>query len=122
MTAKVTISLPDDLFERLDAEAGELGVSRSELVQESLSAYLGKTQEERADEARRVRMLEALEGMRTMHERYEVRDDRPTLEILREVRETTIAHRCGTSARTVHERGATHVRARCLGRREVVQG
>jgi metal-responsive CopG/Arc/MetJ family transcriptional regulator len=88
MTAKVTISLPDDLFERLDAEAGELGVSRSELVQESLSVYLGKTQEERVDEARRVRMLEALEGMRTMHERYEVRDDRPTLEILREVRET----------------------------------
>jgi metal-responsive CopG/Arc/MetJ family transcriptional regulator len=88
MTAKVTISLPDDLFERLDAEADDLGVSRSELVQESLSAYLGKTQEERADEARRARMLEALEGMRTMHERYDVRDDRPTLEILREVRET----------------------------------
>ncbi|MDF1542786.1 MAG: CopG family transcriptional regulator [Anaerosomatales bacterium] len=88
MTAKVTISLPDDLFERLDAEAGELGVSRSELVQESLSAYLGKTQEQRADEARRVRMLEALEGMRTFHIGREIRDDRPTLEILREVRET----------------------------------
>jgi predicted transcriptional regulator len=122
MTAKVTISLPDDLFERLDAEAGMLGVSRSELVQESLSAYLGKTQEERVDEARRVRMLEALEGMRTMHERYEVRDDRPTLEILREVRETDDSTPMRDIRKDRHERGAAHVRARCFGRSEVVQG
>lgn len=88
MTAKVTISLPDELLVRLDAEAGELGVSRSEFVQESLAAYLGKTQEERADEARRARMLEALEGMRTFHVGREIRDDRPSLEILREIRET----------------------------------
>jgi hypothetical protein len=63
-------------------------VSRSEFVQESLSAYLGKTQEQRADEVRRARMLEALEGMRTFHIGREIRDDRPSLEILREVRET----------------------------------
>lgn len=88
MTAKITISLPDDLFARLDTEAEQLGVSRSELVQESLAAYLGKTQEERADDARRARMLEALEGMRTFHIGREIRDDRPSLEILREVRET----------------------------------
>lgn len=88
MTAKVTISLPDELLERLDAEARELGVARSELVQESLATYLGKTAEERAAEARRARMQWALEGMRTMHERYPVYDDRPTLEILREIRET----------------------------------
>jgi metal-responsive CopG/Arc/MetJ family transcriptional regulator len=88
MTAKVTISLPDDLFERLDAEAGELGVSRSELVQESLASYLAKTADQRADDERRTRMLEALEGMRTFHIGREILDDRPTLEILREVRET----------------------------------
>ncbi len=88
MTAKITISLPDDLFARLDAEAAESGVSRSELVQESLATYLDKTREERVDEARRARMLEALEGMRTFHIGREVRDDRPSLEILREVRET----------------------------------
>ncbi|MBE0417245.1 MAG: ribbon-helix-helix protein, CopG family [Coriobacteriia bacterium] len=88
MTAKITISLPDDLFARLDTEAEQLGVSRSELVQESLAAYLGKTPGQRADDARRARMLEALEGMRTFHIGREIRDDRPSLEILREVRET----------------------------------
>lgn len=88
MTARVTISLPDELLQRLDAESELLGVARSELVQESIASYLGKTAEERAFEARRTRMLEALEGMRTMQDRHEIRDDRPTLEILREVRET----------------------------------
>lgn len=88
MTAKVTISLPDELLDRLDGEAAEVGVSRSELVQESLAAYLGKTQEQRADDARRARMLEAIEGMRTFHIGREIVDDRPTLEILREIRET----------------------------------
>jgi len=88
MTAKVTISLPDELLEQLDAAASEAGAARSELVQESLVAYLGKTAEERQAEARRARMEWALEGMRTMHERYPVYDDRSTLEILREVRET----------------------------------
>lgn len=88
MTAKVTISLPDALLERLDLEARELGVPRSELVQESLASYLGKTADERAEEARRARMLEAIEGMRTMHIGRTICDDRPSLEILREVRET----------------------------------
>lgn len=88
MTARVTISLPDELLERLDAEAEAAGVPRSELVQESLATYLGKTADQRAQDARRDRMLAALEGMRTFHLRYPIQDDRPSLEILREVRET----------------------------------
>ncbi|MDP2400863.1 MAG: ribbon-helix-helix protein, CopG family [Actinomycetota bacterium] len=88
MTSKVTISLPDELLARLDAEATDLGVARSELVRESLATYLGRTRDERIDDARRARMLEALEGMRNFHVGREVRDDRPSLEILREVRET----------------------------------
>ncbi len=88
MTAKVTVSLPDDLLSRLDAEARELGVARSELVQESLATYLGKTADERQADARRARMLWALEGMRTFAEGRTVHDDRPSLEILREIRET----------------------------------
>lgn len=88
MTAKVTISLPDDLLARLDAEARELGVARSELVQESLATYLGKSAEQREADARRERMLWALEQMRTFGEGRKVYDDRPTLEILREIRET----------------------------------
>ena len=88
MTSRVTISLPDDLLARLDADAADQGVARSELVQESIASYLSKSASERTDETRRRRMLDALEGMRTMHERYPVADDRPSLEILREVRET----------------------------------
>lgn len=88
MTAKVTISLPDELLERLDREASDLGRSRSELVQESLGTYLGHTVDERAEEARRRRMLGAIEGMRNFHIGREVLDDRPSLEILREIRET----------------------------------
>ncbi|MHB9002947.1 MAG: ribbon-helix-helix protein, CopG family [Coriobacteriia bacterium] len=88
MTARVTISLSDELLSRLDAEADLLGVPRSELVQESLATYLGKSAGERASESRRARMIEAFEGMKTMQDRYEILDDRPSLEILREVRET----------------------------------
>lgn len=88
MTARVTISLPDELLAALDAEAEALGRPRSELVQEATASYLGKSAEERTAEARRERMLRAIEGMRTMADRHEVRDDRPSLEILREIRET----------------------------------
>lgn len=88
MVARVTISLPDELLARLDAQAQEAGVPRSELVQESLASYLGKTAQERASEAKRARMLTAIDGMRTFHVGRDVRDDRPTLEILREIRET----------------------------------
>lgn len=88
VTARVTISLSDDLLSRLDAEADALGVPRSELVQESLATYLGKTSQERASEAKRARMLEAIEEMRTFHIGREVHDDRSALQILREVRET----------------------------------
>lgn len=88
MTARVTISLPDNLLERLDAEAEELGESRSYLVQEATARYLGQTAEERVEEERRARVLGAIESMRAFHVGRRVLDDRPSLEILREVRET----------------------------------
>lgn len=88
MVAKVTVSIPESLLERLDAEARELGVARSELVQESLATYLGKTAEQRAADALRTRRLEALEKMRHFADGRTIHDDRPSLEILREIRET----------------------------------
>lgn len=88
MVAKVTISLPDELLERLDLEAATQGVPRSELVQESVASYLGKPSHERELEARRARVLEAVDGMRTFHDRYPVIDERTSLDILREVRDT----------------------------------
>jgi metal-responsive CopG/Arc/MetJ family transcriptional regulator len=88
MAARVTISLPEELLEKLDAEAGSLGTSRSFLVQEATANYLGRSVEQRLDDQRRARVLDAIEGMRRMAERSRVLDGRPTLEILREIRET----------------------------------
>ena len=88
MRAKVTISLPEEMLVRLDAEADALGVSRSELVQEAAAEYLGQTREQREARARRERILAAVEDMRTMADRHPLLDTRPSLEILREIRET----------------------------------
>jgi len=88
MVAKVTVSLSEELLAKLDAEAASLGRSRSFLVQEATASYLGKTEEQRVDEARRARILGAIEGMRHFAEGRVIHDDRPTLEILREIRET----------------------------------
>lgn len=87
MTAKITISLPDELLALLDAEAYALATSRSQLVQESVATYLGKTPVERDADARRERILGAIEKMRRFGEGREIHDDRPSLEILRELRD-----------------------------------
>ena len=88
MVAKVTISLPEELLSKLDAEADSLGRSRSFVAQEAMASYLGKTGEQRADDARRARIGGAIEAMRNFQVGRQIRDGRPTLEILREVRET----------------------------------
>ncbi len=88
MVAKVTISLPEELLEKLDAEASSLGRSRSFVAQEAMVGYLGKTLEQRADDARRARIGRAIEGMRDIAARNPHHDGRPSVEILREIRET----------------------------------
>jgi predicted transcriptional regulator len=88
MVAKVTISLPVELLEKLDAEADALGRSRSFVAQEAMASYLARTPEQRAEDERRARLVWAIEAMRTFQDGRVIRDDRPTLEILREVRET----------------------------------
>jgi predicted transcriptional regulator len=88
MVAKVTISLPEELLARLDAEAESMGASRSFVAQEAMASYLGKTVDQRADEARRARIGKAIDAMRAMSERNPLLDGRPSLEILREIRET----------------------------------
>jgi metal-responsive CopG/Arc/MetJ family transcriptional regulator len=87
MTAKITISLPDELLAQLDAEAYALATSRSQLVQESVATYLGKAPAERDADARRERILGAIEKMRHFGEGLPVHDDRPSLEMLRELRD-----------------------------------
>lgn len=86
MVAKVTVSLPEDLLARLDAEADSLGVSRSLLVQEATASYLGKNADERAAEVRKARVRAAIQGMREMAARNPRLDGRNSLEILREIR------------------------------------
>jgi predicted transcriptional regulator len=88
MVAKVTISLPEELLEKLDAEADALGRSRSFVAREAMATYLGKTVEQRVEDERRARLAWAIEAMRTFQVGRTIRDDRPTLEILREVRAT----------------------------------
>lgn len=88
MVAKVTISLPEELLARLDAEAASAGASRSWVAQEAMASYLGKTVEQRLEDERRASIAEAIEGMRHFEDGRVVRDDRPMLEILREIRAT----------------------------------
>lgn len=88
MVAKVTISLSEELLAKLDAEAASQGASRSFVAQEAVASYLGKTPEQRAEDTRRARIRWAIEGMRHFEEGREIRDDRPSLEILREIRAT----------------------------------
>ncbi len=53
-----------------------------------MTSYLGKSLDQRLEDERRASIAEAIEGMRHFEEGRVVRDDRPMLEILREVRAT----------------------------------
>jgi hypothetical protein len=88
MVARVTISLPEDLLARLDAEAAEAGTSRSWLAQEAMASYLSQTAEERDAADRERRADELIERLDHFWDGVEIRDGRPTLEILREIRAT----------------------------------
>lgn len=47
MTVKTTISLPEELFKRLEHEAGESGTPRSRFVAEAVAEKLKKIENER---------------------------------------------------------------------------
>lgn len=66
MTAKVTISLSDDLLARLDAEAAALKTTRSALLQKAAASFLVRAPEDRQDDARRQRVLAAVDSIRAM--------------------------------------------------------
>jgi len=82
---KITISLPAELVRAIDELSAEEGVSRSAIVREASARYV--TERAGAAEAMRRRraadeVLDALTELR----RLTPIDDRPTLEILRELR------------------------------------
>lgn len=82
---KITISLPEELVRAIDELSAEEGVSRSAIVREASARYVTEHRTA-ADAARRRQAADAaiaqLQGLRSLTPI----DDRPTLEILRELR------------------------------------
>jgi len=85
--SKFTISMPEDLLAEIDADAAARGDTRSGIIREASVEYLHRVREEDAAAARRRAVGEALQMMRDLASEP-VLDDRPTLEILRELRES----------------------------------
>jgi len=84
--AKITISIPPDLLVEIDDLAAESGESRSFLMREAASHYLTARRDVDAAAARRRGVDRALELLREIGS-MPVLDDRPSLEILRELRD-----------------------------------
>lgn len=86
-SSKFTISMPQDLLVEIDAEAEARGETRSGVIREASAQYLEHRREEDAAAERRRKVAGAIEIMRELASRPSL-DDRPSLEILRELRET----------------------------------
>jgi predicted transcriptional regulator len=97
MTARVTISLPDDLLARLDAVADTESLTRSDVVREAAGHYLAS----RASGTEAARRLQAVEDgiawLRQVAEQPSA-DSRPSLEILREIRGDSAGDRPAANA------------------------
>jgi predicted transcriptional regulator len=85
MTARVTISLPEELLGQLDAIADAESLTRSDVVREAAGAYV-TAHASGLQAARRQRAVD--DGIAWLREiaAKPALDPRPTLEILREVR------------------------------------
>lgn len=84
--AKITISIPKELLVEVDEEAEAMGESRSFVMREATATYLGRKRADEAAQAHYDSVQRAIEGMRRIR-KLPSRDPRPTLEILRELRE-----------------------------------
>ena len=85
MTARVTISLPDDLLVQLDGIAESESLTRSDIVREAAGQYLAF----RASGTEAARRLEAVDDGIAWLRRIAgppSSDSRPSLDILREIR------------------------------------
>lgn len=85
MSARVTITLPERVLDRLDAIASAEGLSRSEVVREAASSYLSQRDREGALSAR---MLAVHEGIAWLEDTARtIPEGTPhSLELLHEVR------------------------------------
>jgi predicted DNA-binding protein len=85
MADRITITLPEGLVSELDALAEEAGLSRSGIIREASARYVAEARDTAGAKERRAAVddtLALLERLRNLP----VLDDRPTLEILREMR------------------------------------
>ncbi|HEX9092952.1 MAG TPA: hypothetical protein VF902_03130 [Coriobacteriia bacterium] len=85
--AKVNISLPDELLAWIDAEAKELDVTRSGLIQEASARYIVSVRDDRDKEIRRLRVLAAQKRMREIGARMGFTGDEDPVRLVHEARE-----------------------------------
>lgn len=85
MTIRVTVTLPDDMLDRLDAVAGEEGLTRSDVVREAAAGYLTARVSGEEARTRRAAVDDGVAWLRRIAAEPPL-DPRMSLEILREVR------------------------------------
>jgi metal-responsive CopG/Arc/MetJ family transcriptional regulator len=88
---KLNISMPQELLAEIDAEASELGLTRSGLIQEASARYVASARGNREAERRRIRIESAAARMRAIGERCGLSGD--TAELVAEVRASEEARR-----------------------------
>ena len=82
---KITVSLPEELVRAIDRLSADEGVSRSAIVREASARYVTECRTAAEAERRRGAADEAIAALKELRLLATV-DDRPTLEILRELR------------------------------------
>ena len=85
--AKVNISLPDELLAWIDAEARQLDMSRSGLIQEASARYIVSVRDDRSTELRRLRILAAQKRMKEIGARLGFTGDEDTVRLVHDARE-----------------------------------
>jgi predicted transcriptional regulator len=85
MADRITITLPDGLVEELDRLAVEAGTSRSGIIREASASYVAERRTAERDRARVAAVDDTLALFERMR-RTPPLDDRPVLEVLREMR------------------------------------
>lgn len=85
--AKINISLPDELLTWIDAEAKQLDMSRSGLIQEASARYIVSVRDDRSKEVRRLSILAAQKRAREIGARMGFTGDEDPVQLVHEARE-----------------------------------
>jgi predicted transcriptional regulator len=91
MVTRVTVTLPDEVLQSLDAVAAHEDMSRSEVVREAAVSYLAARESGAESRARSAAVIDGLAWLDTVAHKPSS-DPRPSLEILRETRDRDGGH------------------------------